>query len=54
MQLAEYMTKPANGRLYRTLINRMWNAFFGRGIIGSVDDMDQKALGSKFIGLFGG
>lgn len=42
MQLAEYMTKPANGRLYRTLINRMWNAFFGRGIIGSVDDMDQK------------
>lgn len=42
-QLAEYITKPSNGRLYRTLVNRIWYTLFGRGIIGTLDDMDQKA-----------
>jgi hypothetical protein len=42
-QLAQFITLPSNGRLYRTLVNRIWHSFFGRGIIGTLDDMDQKA-----------
>lgn len=39
--LAEIMTSPENGRIYRTLVNRYWDRFLGRGLVGSVDDMDQ-------------
>lgn len=39
--LAEIMVKPENGRLYRTMVNRIWDRLFGRGLIASVDDMDQ-------------
>ncbi len=48
-QLAEFITQPANGRLYRTLVNRFWNSFFGRGIIGTLDDMDQKAWNQNLL-----
>lgn len=39
-QLAENMVKPQNGRLYRTLVNRMWSQIMGRGFIEPLDMMD--------------
>lgn len=41
-QLAENMVKPQNGRLYRTLVNRMWAQIMGRGFIEPVDMMDNE------------
>ena len=40
-QLADILTSPENGRLSRTIVNRLWAWFFGRGIVEPVDDMDQ-------------
>src|SRR5690606_12294782 len=39
-QLAEFLTAPKNGRLYRTIVNRVWAQLIGRGIIEPVDLMD--------------
>ncbi|MGC1240563.1 MAG: DUF1549 domain-containing protein [Chryseosolibacter sp.] len=39
-QLAEYLTAPKNGRLYRTIVNRIWGQLMGRGIIAPADLMD--------------
>lgn len=39
-QLAEYLVQPTNGRLYRTLVNRIWAQLMGRGLIAAVDEMD--------------
>ncbi len=41
-QLAEYLTAPQNGRLYRTMVNRMWAQLMGRGIVEPVDLMDNE------------
>lgn len=41
-QLAELTVQPANGRLYRTLVNRIWAQLMGRGIVEPVDAMDNK------------
>jgi uncharacterized membrane protein/mono/diheme cytochrome c family protein len=41
-QLADYLTAPKNGRLYRTLVNRMWAQLMGRGIVEPVDMMDNE------------
>lgn len=41
-QLAEYLTAPKNGRLYRTIVNRIWAQFMGRGIVEPVDMMDNE------------
>ncbi|MEK6781292.1 MAG: DUF1549 domain-containing protein [Bacteroidota bacterium] len=41
-QLAEYLTAPQNGRLYRTIVNRMWAKLMGRGIVEPVDLMDNE------------
>jgi len=41
-QLADNLAKPQNGRLYRTLINRVWGQLMGRGIITPVDAMDNE------------
>ena len=38
--LAEVMVKPENGRIYRTLTNRIWKRLMGRGIVEPVDEMD--------------
>jgi hypothetical protein len=40
-QLADLMVKPENGRLARTIVNRLWAQLFGRGIVEPVDNMDQ-------------
>jgi len=41
-QLAELTVQPANGRLYRTLVNRIWAQVMGRGIVEPVDAMDNR------------
>lgn len=41
-QLADLTVQPANGRLYRTIVNRVWAQVMGRGIIEPVDVMDNK------------
>jgi hypothetical protein len=42
-RLAEIITSPKDGRLPRTIINRLWARFFGRGLVEPVDDMEQPA-----------
>lgn len=39
-QLSEIMTTEKNGRLARTIVNRLWAIFFGRGLVEPVDEMD--------------
>ena len=40
-QLMHALTGPANGRLSRTVVNRLWARFMGRGLVEPVDDMEQ-------------
>jgi mono/diheme cytochrome c family protein len=42
-QLAEIMTGEKNGRLPRTIVNRIWARLLGRGLVEPVDDMEQPA-----------
>jgi len=39
-KLAQLITDPRNGRLPRTLVNRLWHRLMGRGIVHPVDAMD--------------
>ncbi len=39
LALAEWLTKPNNPFFARTLVNRYWKHFFGRGIVDPEDDM---------------
>lgn len=39
-ELADFLTQPGDGRLYRTLVNRIWAQVMGRGIVEPVDAMD--------------
>jgi len=41
-QLAGNLVQPQNGRLYRTLVNRMWAQIMGRGFIEPLDVMDNE------------
>lgn len=41
-QLAEFLTAPKNGRLYRTIVNRIWAQLMGRGLVEPVDQMDNE------------
>jgi mono/diheme cytochrome c family protein/uncharacterized membrane protein len=41
-QLALNTIKPENGRVYRTLVNRVWAQLMARGIVEPVDDMDNE------------
>jgi len=41
-QLAEYLVQPANGRMYRTIVNRIWKQMMGRGMVEPVDEMDNE------------
>jgi hypothetical protein len=38
-QLARLVTSPDNGRFSRTIVNRLWQRLFGRGIVHPVDVM---------------
>ncbi len=39
-QLAKLLISKENGRLPRTIVNRLWQKFFGRGLVEPVDVMD--------------
>jgi mono/diheme cytochrome c family protein len=39
-QLSRIITNPANGRLTRTIVNRLWQKTMGRGLIEPTDEMD--------------
>jgi mono/diheme cytochrome c family protein len=41
--LACVITGPKDGRLSRTIVNRLWAKFLGRGLVEPVDDMQQTA-----------
>lgn len=41
-QLADILVQPKDGRLFRTLVNRIWAQLMGRGIIEPVDVMDNE------------
>ena len=40
--LANLVTNKENGRLTRTIVNRLWQRLMGRGLIEPVDEMDNK------------
>ncbi|MEK0449965.1 MAG: hypothetical protein RL088_2233 [Verrucomicrobiota bacterium] len=48
-RLAELLTSDKNGRLSRTLVNRLWARLLGRGLVEPVDNMDQPAWNSDLI-----
>lgn len=41
-QLAAILTSKENGRLPRTLVNRLWARLMGRGLVEPVDEMDNR------------
>ena len=49
VQLADVVVQPANGRLYRTITNRIWDRLIGRGIIVPVDEMDNPAWSQELL-----
>jgi mono/diheme cytochrome c family protein len=42
-RLARLVTQRADGRLTRTLVNRLWQRCFGRGLVEPLDDMEKPA-----------
>ncbi len=42
-QLADVITGRKNGRLPRTIVNRLWQRFLGYGLVEPVDEMDKPA-----------
>jgi len=42
-RLAEIITSEKNGRLSRTIVNRLWARLLGRGLVEPLDDMEQHA-----------
>ncbi len=48
-QLAGILTSPRNGRLSRTIVNRIWAIYFGRGLVEPVDDLDQACWNDELL-----
>ena len=48
-QLAGIVTSRENGRLARTMVNRLWGRLFGRAIVEPADDMDQKPWNADLL-----
>ncbi len=48
-QLASIVTSEKNGRLSRTIVNRIWQRLMGRGIIEPVDEMDNKPWNADLL-----
>jgi len=48
-RLADIVSSPKDGRLSRTIVNRLWARFFGRGLIEPVDDMEQVAWNQDLL-----
>jgi hypothetical protein len=45
----EILAGPKNGRLTRTIVNRLWARFMGRGLVEPVDDMETPAWHSGVL-----
>lgn len=41
-QLSQIIAKRENGRLTRTIVNRLWSKLMGRGLVEPVDDMESR------------
>jgi Protein of unknown function (DUF1549)/Protein of unknown function (DUF1553)/Planctomycete cytochrome C len=50
-QLAGLITHPENGRMQRTLVNRLWNQMMGRGIVHPVDAMNTAPWNEDLLDL---
>jgi len=48
-QLVEIITGEKNGRLPRTIVNRLWQRFMGHGLVEPVDEMDKPAWSPDLI-----
>ena len=48
-QLAEVITGRQNGRLPRTIVNRLWQRFMGYGLVEPVDEMDKPAWSPELM-----
>jgi len=48
-QLADIITGRSNGRLPRTIVNRLWQRFLGYGLVEPVDEMDKPAWSPELI-----
>jgi len=49
LKLSKVMVQRANGRLYRTLTNRFWDRFMGRGIVEPLDEMDNTPWNAEVL-----
>lgn len=52
-QLADYLVQPKDGRLYRTVVNRIWAQLLGRGIVEPVDMMDNMPWSEDLLDWLG-
>jgi hypothetical protein len=48
-ELASLITSPDNARLRRTIVNRLWARFFGRGLIEPIDEIDNPAWNQELL-----
>jgi hypothetical protein len=48
-RFADILTGKANGRLARTVANRLWARLLGRGLVEPLDDMDRTAWAPPII-----
>ncbi|MEO7318372.1 MAG: DUF1549 domain-containing protein, partial [Chthoniobacteraceae bacterium] len=48
-RLSEIVTSPADGRLARTMVNRLWARLLGRGLVEPLDDMDRVAWNREVL-----
>jgi hypothetical protein len=48
-QMSEMLVQPSNGRLYRTVVNRLWGQLMGRGIVAPVDEMDNAPWSQELL-----
>ena len=48
-RLAEILTSRENGRLSRTIVNRLWARLLGRGLVDPLDDMEQPAWSRELL-----
>ncbi len=46
---AAIFTDPRNGRLSRTIVNRLWQRLFGRGIVENPDEMDGEPFSPELL-----